>query len=125
MDIPRLYCPACPGAWPGSLPTRPASVRSARFATRSFRWKLGAVFRSLAFGYGVAATNPLRNVVWVQMGILRGTLELALGLVSFTRGLVTWAQARFGLAVAAVMVIAYVARYPRRSWFEAPAPSPN
>ena len=84
---------------------------------------LGAVFLSLAFGYGVAATNPLRHVVWVQMGILRGALEIALGLVSLNRGLVTWEQARFGLAVAGLLVIAYVVFYPRRSWFKTLATS--
>lgn len=76
---------------------------------------LGAVFLSLAFGYGVAATNPFRSVVWVQMGILRGGLELALGLVSLNRGLVTWEQSRFGLGVAALLLIAYLALYPRRN----------
>ena len=86
---------------------------------------LGAVFLSLAFGYAVAATNPLRHVVWVQMGILRGALELALGLVSLSRGLVTWEQARFGLGVAGLLVIAYLVFYPRRSWFKAPIPSPS
>jgi len=86
---------------------------------------LGAVFLSLAFGYGVAATNPLRHVVWVQMGILRGALELVLGAVSINRGLVTWEQARFGLAVAGLLVIAYVVFYPRRSWFKTSAPLPN
>ncbi len=86
---------------------------------------LGAVFLSLAFGYGVAATNPLRHVVWVQMGILRGALEVALGLVSLSRGLVTWEQARFGLGIAGLLVIAYVIFYPRRSWFQMPARSPK
>jgi hypothetical protein len=86
---------------------------------------LGAVFLSLAFGYGVAATNPLRHVVWVQMGIVRGGLELALGLVCVSRGLVTWEQTRFSLAVAGLLVIAYVVFYPRKSWFQASAPALN
>ena len=84
---------------------------------------LGAVFLSLAFGYGVAATNPLRHVVWVQMGIVRGGLELALGAVCLHRGLVTWEQTRFSIAVAGLLVLAYVVFYPRRSWFQPPAPA--
>jgi hypothetical protein len=40
---------------------------------------LGAVFLSLAFGYGMPPQS--RHVVWVRMGILRGALEV-LGLVS-------------------------------------------
>jgi hypothetical protein len=36
---------------------------------------------------------------------------------------VTWEQARFGLAVAGLLVIAYVVFYPRRSWFKTLATS--
>ncbi|MBI2949493.1 MAG: hypothetical protein HYY23_17790 [Verrucomicrobia bacterium] len=41
----------------------------------------GCVFASMAIGYWVAATNPLRHVVWLQVGIARGALECVLGAV--------------------------------------------
>jgi hypothetical protein len=74
----------------------------------------GCVLLTMAMGYTVAATNPIRHLVWVQVGIARGALECVLGLVYLARGIVTWPQAIFGIVVAALMTIAYLALYPRR-----------
>src|SRR5262245_53192256 len=74
----------------------------------------GCVLLTMAFGYAVAATNPIRHLVWVQVGIARGVLECVLGLVYVFRGVVTWPQSMFGIAVAALMSIAYLALYPRK-----------
>ena len=74
----------------------------------------GCVFATLAIGYAVAATDPLRHVVWVQVGIARGVLECVLGLVYLARGIVTFQQAGFGLVVAALISIAYILCYPRQ-----------
>src|SRR5438034_10142977 len=41
----------------------------------------GCVIATLGIGYVVAATNPIRHVVWVQVGIARGSLECVLGVV--------------------------------------------
>ena len=73
----------------------------------------GCVLATMGIGYAVAATNPIRHVVWVQVGIARGALECALGLVSLSRGIVTWQQAGFGIAVAALITVAYFVLYPR------------
>ena len=73
----------------------------------------GCVFATLAIGYGVAATDPVRHVVWVQVGIARGLLECIFGLVSLARGVVTLEQAIFGMIVAGLMTIAYLVLYPR------------
>ena len=64
----------------------------------------GCVLATMGIGYVVAATNPIRHVVWVQVGIARGALECVLGLVSLGRGIVTWQQsaAIAGMSVAAV-----------------------
>lgn len=74
----------------------------------------GAVFATLGIGYAVAATDPLRHIVWVQVGIARGVLEFIVGLVYLARGVVTFEQAGFGLTVAALISIAYLICYPRR-----------
>lgn len=75
----------------------------------------GCVFATMAIGYVVAATDPLRHVAWVQVGIARGALECILGLVYVTRGIVTFQQAGLGIILAAVITIAYLALYPRGS----------
>ena len=59
------------------------------------------------------ASAALRHLVWVQVGIARGTLECLLGLVYLGRGVVTWPQAGLGIVAAALMTIAYLALYPR------------
>ncbi len=74
----------------------------------------GCVFISLAGGYVVAATQPLKHLIWVQVGIARGALECLLGAVYLARGVVTWQQGAFGLITAALITVAYGALYPRR-----------
>jgi len=74
----------------------------------------GCMFATLGCGYVMAATDPLRHVVWVQVGIARGALECVLGLIYLSRGVVTWQQAAFGLITAALMTSAYVVLYPRQ-----------
>jgi len=73
----------------------------------------GCVFATLGIGYLVAATDPVRHVVWVQVGIARGGLECVLGVLYLTRGVVTWQQAAFGIITAAFITIAYFVLYPR------------
>ena len=74
----------------------------------------GCVLATVAIGYAVAALDPIRHVVWVQMGIARGALECVLGAVYLARGVVTWQQAGFGILVAAMITVAYIVFYPRR-----------
>lgn len=73
----------------------------------------GCVFATLGLGYVVAATNPVRHVAWVQVGIARGALECALGVIYLARGIVTFQQAGFGIIVAGLIALAYIALYPR------------
>lgn len=73
----------------------------------------GCVFLTLGCGYIVAATQPARHVVWVQVGIGRGALECILGAVYLARGVVTWQQAAFGIVTAGLITGAYAALYPR------------
>jgi len=73
----------------------------------------GCVFVTMGAGYVVAATHPIRHLVWVQVGIARGALECVLGLAYLVRGVVAWQQAAFGIITAAVITGAYVALYPR------------
>ncbi|TMP96657.1 MAG: hypothetical protein E6L09_14735 [Verrucomicrobia bacterium] len=74
----------------------------------------GCVLVTLALGYAVAALDPARHVVWVQVGIARGALECLLGLIYLARGNVTWQQAGFGVLVAALITVAYIVLYPRK-----------
>lgn len=74
---------------------------------------LGCAFVSLAVGYFLAAADPVKNVVWAQVGIVRGACEVALGMYYVGQGLVTFAQAGFGIILAALFTVAYVALCPR------------
>ena len=74
----------------------------------------GCVLVTVAIGYAVATMDPIRHLVWVQIGILRGALECILGAVYLARGAVTWQQAGFGILVAALITVAYVVLYPRK-----------
>ena len=75
---------------------------------------LGCVFFTLGIGYAVAATDPVRHVAWIWVGIARAALEVLFGVVSLMRGVVTWQQASFGIIVAAIVAVAYAVLYPRR-----------
>jgi hypothetical protein len=75
---------------------------------------LGCVFATTGYGYVVAATNPLRHRAWIQIGIARGFLECALGLIYLVGGTVTLQQAGPGIAVAGLMAVAYIALYPAK-----------
>ncbi|SRR6266567_5789150 len=74
----------------------------------------GCVLATMAIGYAVAAMDPIRHLVWVQVGIARGALECVLGAFYVARGIVTWQQAGFGIIVAAVITVAYLVFYPRK-----------
>lgn len=74
----------------------------------------GCVFVSLGLGYALAAVDPRRNVLWVQMGIVRGLLEFVFGAACVLRGVVIWEQAAFGIVVAGSIAAAYAALYPRK-----------
>ena len=74
----------------------------------------GCVLLTMAIGYWVAASNPLRHVVWIQVGIARGALECILGLIYLSRGIVTWQQSGTGILVAALITLAFAALYPRQ-----------
>ena len=73
----------------------------------------GCVEITLALGYLVASRDPLRHLIWVQVGIARGALECALGAFYLSRGVVTWPQTRLGIVAAALMTLAYLVVYPR------------
>ena len=81
----------------------------------------GCVFVTMAGGYVIAATHPLKHLIWVQVGIARGILECLLGAVYLARGIVTFQQAAFGLVAAAVITGAYTALYPRSNLRPRPA----
>jgi hypothetical protein len=85
----------------------------------------GCALVSLGLGYLVAATNPVRHVVWVQIGIVRGVLEAGLGVCFVVRGVVDWHQAGAGIAVAVLVTLAYLVLYPRRRRDIRPVAAPS
>lgn len=74
----------------------------------------GCLMGTMGFGYLVAATHPLRYRVWINIGVIRGALECALGIVYLARGIITFQQAGLGTLVAGMLAVAYVVLYPRR-----------
>src|SRR5256885_13358940 len=74
----------------------------------------GCILATMAIGYGVASTDPIRHVVWVQVGIARGALECVLGAIYLANRTVAWQQAGFGIVVAALITVAYIFCYPRK-----------
>ena len=74
----------------------------------------GCVFATLGLGYVLAAVEPRRNVLWVQMGIARGLLEVVFGAMCVFRHIVTWEQASFGIFTAVFIAAAYAVLYPRK-----------
>ena len=85
----------------------------------------GCMLVTMAIGYAVAATDPIRHVVWVQVGIARGALECVLGVCYLARGVVGWQQAGFGIVVAALITVAYIVFYPRKPRPVQSSVSPN
>jgi len=74
----------------------------------------GCALATMSFGYLVAATNPIRHLVWIQVAIARGGAELVLGLSCLVRGTVNIHQAGFGIIVAGLISLGYIVLYPRQ-----------
>jgi len=74
----------------------------------------GCVIATMGFGYILAATNPLRHRVWIQVGIARGLLECMVGWYYLSSGRVTFQQAGLGIIIAGIMALAYILLYPSR-----------
>jgi hypothetical protein len=74
----------------------------------------GCVFATLGLGYILAAVEPRRNVLWVQMGIARGVLEVVFGATCVLRQVITWEQGSFGIFTAVFIAAAYAVLYPRK-----------
>jgi hypothetical protein len=73
----------------------------------------GCVLLTMAIGYWKASADPVRHVVWVQVGIARGALECGIGIIYLVRGIVTFRQAGAGTIIAGLIAIAYLVLYPR------------
>jgi hypothetical protein len=72
----------------------------------------GCALATMAIGYAIAAANPLKHRLWVQVGIARGALECLLGVFYLARGVVTLPQAGIGILVAGLMALGYWWLYP-------------
>jgi hypothetical protein len=72
----------------------------------------GCALISLGTGYACSVGDPVRNVAWVQAGIVRGALECAFGFVVLRQHMVTWHQAAFGTIIAGAIAVGYILLYP-------------
>ena len=75
----------------------------------------GCALLTMGGGYLLGATDPVRYVLWIQVGIARGALECLLGLLYVAQGIVTFQQAGFGIVLAGLLALAYGIFYPRES----------
>jgi hypothetical protein len=73
----------------------------------------GCAVLTMAIGYWRASANPVRHLVWAQVGIARGALECAVGILYLLRGIVTFRQAGLGIILAGLFAVAYLCFYPR------------
>ncbi len=73
----------------------------------------GCALLTMAIGYWKASADPVRHLVWAQVGIARGALEFGLGLIYLVRGIVTFRQAGLGIILAGLFALAYLIFYPR------------
>jgi hypothetical protein len=73
----------------------------------------GCALLAMAIGYWKASADPVRNFVWIQVGIVRGALECGVGIIYLVRGVVTFRQAGLGTIAAGLFAIAYLVLYPR------------
>jgi hypothetical protein len=74
-------------------------------------WGCGLL--TMAIGYWKASADPIRHLVWAQVGIARGALECAVGLVYLLRGIVSFRQAGVGIILAGLFAATYLIFYPR------------
>jgi hypothetical protein len=75
----------------------------------------GCALISLGVGYAFAITDPVRNIAWVQAGIVRGALECGFGFLVVSQHMVAWHQAAFGTILSAAIAAGYAILYPSRS----------
>ena len=74
---------------------------------------LGCVLLTMALGYWKASADPVRHLVWVQVGIARGALECGMGLIYLARGIMSFRQAGVGIILSGLFALAYLMFYPR------------
>ncbi len=80
----------------------------------------GCALISLGVGYAHAVADPVRDVMWVRAGIVRGALECVFGFLVVRQHMVTWNQAAFGTIVAAAIAVGYIILYPTGKMGEPP-----
>jgi hypothetical protein len=73
----------------------------------------GCALLTLAGGYVIAATNPWRHRIWIQIGIARGALEAVFGLICISKGIVSFSQGGLGTIAAAAICVAYILFFPK------------
>jgi hypothetical protein len=73
---------------------------------------LGIAFIAIGAFVIVAARDPLRNIMWVQLVITLAILMVAVEVYSLIRGFVTFEQVGMSIIIDAVFAVAFLALYP-------------
>ena len=76
---------------------------------------LGITFIAIGAFLIVAARDPLRNILWVQLVITLTILMVAVEVYSLIRGFVTFEQVGMSIIIDAVFFVVFMALYPWRA----------
>jgi len=76
---------------------------------------LGITYVTIGAFLIVAARDPIRNILWVQLAIVWAILAVAAAVYSMMRGFVTFEQAGVGLIIDSAFFVALMALYPYRA----------
>jgi hypothetical protein len=65
----------------------------------------------------IAARDPLKHILWLQLAMVWSFLDLLATLYILLRGVVTFSQAGFVVIINVILLVAFLALYP---WHKAP-----
>jgi hypothetical protein len=72
----------------------------------------GCVLGTMGLGYLNCVLDPLRNISWIQIGIVRGVLEFVFSIVYVAMGIASVEQVWPGILVGAFVALSYLTLYP-------------
>ncbi|MCP2605060.1 hypothetical protein NLC29_02780 [Candidatus Aminicenantes bacterium AH-873-B07] len=94
----------------GSLANFPEFSKEAKY----FVGLLGAVYVALGVGFVLASRDPVKNIAWVQAGIVSYALSLVISIYYLATGSLLWRQAIVGLVIQIGFLTALSVLYPRK-----------
>jgi hypothetical protein len=95
----------------GSLINFPEFSKEAKYIASL----LGAVYFALGVGFVLASRDPIKNIAWIQAGIVSYALSLGASIYYLANGSLLWSQAIVGFVIQVVFLIAFSVFYPRKT----------